>query len=73
MTYPSNGDIETYCEGRQEWRITSPQYPGTMHCLESRFVNDASKGEMLPSPIVRSYMADVAKQVERMVDWGGSR
>ena len=72
MTYPNNA-IDTYCEGHQEWRITSPQYPDTMHCIESRFVNDPSKGAMLPSPVVRDYMADVAKNVAKISDWGGGR
>lgn len=71
MSYPGNNQIETYCEGEQNWRITSPQYPGTVHCIQSRFMNDSSKGPMLPSPVVRQYMADVAKQVEKMDDWGG--
>lgn len=72
MSYPNN-QIETYCETTQEWRITSPQYPGTMHCIESRFVNDPTKGEMLPSPVVREYAADVARKVANLIDWGGSR
>ena len=70
MTYPNNVPIETYCEGRQEWCITSPQFPGTMHRIKSEFVNDEAKGARLPSPLVRKYMANVAKQVEDMDDWG---
>lgn len=73
MTYPSNNGIETYCEGRQEWCITSPQYPGTMHRIKSEFVNDPTKGAMLPSPVVRQYMADIATVIASAPDWGGSR
>lgn len=70
MSYPNNNPIETYCEGEQNWRIWSPQYPGTVHCIQSRFMNDPSKGAMLPSPVVRDYMADTAKQMAKLADWG---
>ena len=66
--YPNN-EVETYCEGRQEWKITSPQYPGTTHTITSMFCNDG-EGRKLPSPVVRRYMEDVAKKMADLVDWG---
>ena len=69
MTYPNN-QVDTYCEGSQSWTITSPQYPGTTHTITSMFCNDG-EGAKLPSPVVRGYMEDVAKQVANMADWGG--
>lgn len=71
MAYPNNNEVETYCDGEQRWRIWSPEYPGTAHCIQSQFMNDPEKGPMLPSAIVRKYMADMAKMVRDLPDWGG--
>ena len=60
-------DIETHCEARQVWTITSPQLPGVVHTITSVITNG------MPSQRARDYAADVAAKVATLKDWGGSR
>jgi hypothetical protein len=63
--YPSYPNIETQCEVRQSWTITSPQLPGVTHVITS-----VISGGM-PSDRARYYAADMADKVAKLVDWGG--